>query len=90
MSSPNPSAVILLEVLPVAEEDEDLDTIALAAEVAEEMRQALAGQPGYVVTPAPDQGTRGDVIQLAGELVQQAWNHKVELGCRPRRRPRHP
>ena len=79
MTAITPEA-IQIEVLPAADEQEDVDTVVLASELTDELRQALAAQPGYVISAAPT-GVRGDIIQLAGEVVQQAWSHQTELAA---------
>lgn len=70
---------ILLQVLPVDEESEDLETTAAAVELTDQARRALAAE-GYAVRPASD-GARGDLLEIVTGLAQTAVDHKAELAA---------
>ncbi|MCS6938159.1 MAG: hypothetical protein RMJ55_15525 [Roseiflexaceae bacterium] len=70
---------ILLQVLPVEEESEDLETTAAAVDLTDQARRALAAE-GYAVRPVSD-GMRGDLLEIVTRLAQAAVDHKAELAA---------
>lgn len=76
------TSIILVEVIPVEEEQEDLVSLTLANETRDELQQALEAEGIYTVNLLDDPSSRGvgELIQVAADLTQQFWAHKVELG----------
>ncbi len=68
---------ILLQVLPVEEEVEDLETVALALELMRQTGAALEAD-GYEARPVSD-GARGEMLEIIRHLADAAAANKTEL-----------
>lgn len=73
-------ASISLEIVPVEDESDDLDTIGVADEALVEARQMLVTQAGYQVTDVAIEGQRGGgVLEVLMTLAQQVYEHREVL-----------
>src|SRR5262249_35111634 len=75
-----PTAIIDIEIVPVEDESDDLDTIGAADEALAEARQMLIAQARYQVTDTTTEGQRGGgVLEVLMTLVQQGYEHREVL-----------
>lgn len=73
-------AQIMLVVQPGAEVADDMEAVAAAADTLEELKRHLT-QKYPNATRSGTSDTRGDLIQILGDLTQHAYTNKAEYAA---------